>query len=84
MLLMVAFRLLWTHVEPKIERLISQIGLTPNEVAANGPLPGDVSLYEKSCAAAWSGWVIGQYLKLIGEYQMSLEQYPNPTAVNKT
>jgi hypothetical protein len=47
MLLMVAYLLLWTAVEPKIEHLISQIGLTPNEVAANGPLPGDVSLYEK-------------------------------------
>jgi hypothetical protein len=31
---------------------ISQIHLTPNEIAANGPLPGDMSLYqsELSCA----------------------------------
>jgi hypothetical protein len=28
--------------------------------------------------------VIGPYLKLIGEYQQSLEQYPNPKAVNLT
>ena len=34
--------------------------------------------------AASSGWVIGPYLKLIGEYQKSLEKYPNPKAVNMT
>jgi hypothetical protein len=28
--------------------------------------------------------VIGDYLKLIGEYQKSLEKYPNPKAVNLT
>jgi hypothetical protein len=38
-----AYRLLWTAVEPKVEQRVGQIGLTPNEVAANGPLPGDVS-----------------------------------------
>jgi arylsulfatase len=31
-----------------------------------------------------SAWVIGPYLKLIGEYQKSLEKYPNPKAVNMT
>lgn len=31
-----------------------------------------------------SAWVIGPYLKLIGEYQKSLEKYPNPKAVNLT
>jgi len=29
-------------------------------------------------------WVMGQYLRLIGEYQKSLEKYPNPKAVNLT
>src|SRR5437867_658187 len=43
----VAYKLLWTAVQPKIEHRLSEIGLTPNQVAANGPLPGDVSLYEK-------------------------------------
>jgi len=47
LLLFVAYRLLWTAVQPKIEHRISKIGLTPNEVAANGPLPGEVSLYER-------------------------------------
>ena len=31
-----------------------------------------------------SGWVIGPYLKLVGEYVKSLEKYPNPKAVNMT
>ncbi len=33
---------------------------------------------------ATSGWVIGQYLRVIGEYQKSLAKYPNPKAVNMT
>ena len=28
-----------------------------------------------------STWVLGQYLRLVGEYQKSLEKYPNPKAV---
>ena len=31
-----------------------------------------------------SGWVIGPYLKAVGEYQKSLEKYPNPKAVRLT
>lgn len=46
-----AYKLLWTVVSPKIEHRIAQIGLTDNENAANGPLPGDVSLYQKELAA---------------------------------
>jgi arylsulfatase A-like enzyme len=33
---------------------------------------------------AATGWVIPQYMRVIGEYQKSLEKYPNPTAVNLT
>jgi arylsulfatase A-like enzyme len=33
---------------------------------------------------ASSGWVIAQYLRLIAEYQKSLEKYPNPKAINLT
>ena len=33
---------------------------------------------------ATSGWVIAQYLRLIGEYRKSLEEYPNPKAVELT
>ncbi|MGH8480004.1 MAG: hypothetical protein ACREXK_10585 [Gammaproteobacteria bacterium] len=31
-----------------------------------------------------NAWVIGPYLRLIGEHQKSLEKYPNPKAVNMT
>ncbi len=30
------------------------------------------------------GWMIGQYLKIIAEYQKTLEKYPNPKAVKLT
>jgi hypothetical protein len=44
----VAYKLLWTAVQPKIEHhRASQAGLMENEKAANGPLPGDVSLFQK-------------------------------------
>ncbi len=33
---------------------------------------------------ATSAWVIPQYIKLIGEYEKTLEKYPNPKAVNLT
>ncbi|MBK7510260.1 MAG: hypothetical protein IPI16_20155 [Comamonadaceae bacterium] len=52
LLAVAAYRLLGTVVEPKIEHRIGEIGLTPNETAANGPLPGDVSLYAKELACA--------------------------------
>jgi hypothetical protein len=32
---------IWTAVQPKIEHRVTAIGLTENERAANGPLPGD-------------------------------------------
>ena len=31
-----------------------------------------------------NAWVIGPYLKLVGDYQKSLQQHPNPKAVNMT
>ncbi len=39
---------------------------------------------EENNIAATSGWVIAQYSRLIGEYQQTLEKYPNPKAVNLT
>ena len=47
-----AYRLLGTAVAPKIEQRIGEIGLTSNETAANGPLPGDVSKYATELACA--------------------------------
>ena len=52
LLVVVAYRLLWTSIQPKVEHRLAQIGLTSNEIAANGPLPGDVSLYLKELACA--------------------------------
>jgi arylsulfatase len=31
-----------------------------------------------------SGWVIGPYLKVVGDYLKALEKHPNPKAVNMT
>ena len=39
---------------------------------------------EEFSVLATSAWVIAPYLKLIGEYQKTLEKYPNPKAVNLT
>src|SRR5713101_1177698 len=50
LLAVAAYRLLWPAVQPKVEHRIAEIGLTSNEVAANGPLPGDVTLYAKELA----------------------------------
>lgn len=60
----VAYKLLWTVVEPKIEKSIANIGLTDNEKAANGPLPGDVSLYQKELAAQQAISTPGYYPSL--------------------
>ena len=62
----VAYKLLWTAVEPKLQHRIAEIGLTANEVAANGPLPGDVSLYEKELAAAQQHASPGYYPSING------------------
>jgi hypothetical protein len=32
----------------------------------------------------WNALVIGPYLKVVGEYMKSLENFPNPKAVNMT
>jgi hypothetical protein len=60
----VAYRLLWTAVEPKIENRVAQIGLTDNEKAAVGPLPGDVSLYESELRASQALTSPGYYPSL--------------------
>jgi arylsulfatase len=39
---------------------------------------------EENNIAGTNAWVIGPYLKVIGEYQKSLEKHPNPKAVNLT
>ncbi len=52
LLAVAVYRLLGTVIEQKVEHRIAEIGLTSNEVAANGPLSGDLSLYSKEFACA--------------------------------
>ena len=40
--------------------------------------------WEENNIVGTAAWVIGPYLKLVGEYQKSLEKYPNPKPVNLT
>ena len=39
---------------------------------------------EENNVLGTSAWVIGPYLKVIGEYQKTLEKYPNPKPVRLT
>ncbi len=61
-----AYRLGGSVIEPKVEARIAQIGLTANQVAANGPLPGDVSLYAKELACQQQIPTPGYYSSLNG------------------
>ena len=45
---------------------VAKIGLTPNQIAANGPLPGDVSLYAKELACQQKIPTPGYYSSLNG------------------
>jgi hypothetical protein len=44
------YRLLGGVIGAKVEQQVAKVGLTPNQIAAHGPLPGDVSLYAKELA----------------------------------
>lgn len=66
LLAIIAYKLLWTVAKPQIEHRVSQIGLTENEKAANGPLPGDVGLYETELHAAAAHTAPGYYPTLGG------------------
>jgi hypothetical protein len=64
LVLVVAYKLLWTVIEPKAEQRLSTIGLTANEKAANGPLPGDTRLYAKELACSQARPTPGYYSSL--------------------
>ena len=66
LLAIIAYKLLWTAVQPKIEQASREIGLTANQNAANGPLPGDVSLYQKELACCQSRATPGYFSSLNG------------------
>lgn len=65
----------------------SMYGLTGRRAEGNG-FPAIFNIEadprEEVNVLGISTWVLGPYLKLIGEYQKSLENYPNPKAVNLT
>ena len=52
LLAVAAYRLLGTVIGAKVEHRLAEVGLTSNETAAQGPLPGDVSLYANELACA--------------------------------
>ncbi len=66
LILVVAYRLFGTVVEPKIERRIAEVGLTPNQIAAHGPLSGEVSLYAQEWACQQQIPTPGYYSSLNG------------------
>src|SRR6266436_4130613 len=60
------YLLLWPVITQKAEHRIAEIGLTSNEVAANGPLPGDVTLYAKELACTEKVATPGYYPSING------------------
>ncbi|MGA7981825.1 MAG: hypothetical protein WCA32_16570 [Chromatiaceae bacterium] len=64
--LVVVYRLGGTIIGAKVEEQVAKIGLTPNQVAAHGPLPGDVSLYAKELACQQKIPTPGYYSSLNG------------------
>jgi hypothetical protein len=60
------YLLLWPVIWPKAEHRLAEIGLTSNEISANGPLPGDVSLYLKEFACAENLPTPGYYPSING------------------
>jgi len=81
-LLLVAYKLLWSTLQPKMEKRVSEVGLTPNEIAANGPLPGDISLFEKELAASKALASRGYYQSINGAEIADAQRsglYPNAT-----
>ncbi|MEF8721345.1 hypothetical protein [Candidatus Accumulibacter sp. ACC012] len=61
-----AYRLGWSVIEPKIDQRVAKIGLMPNQIVANGPLPGDVSLYAKELDCQQKISTPGYYSSLNG------------------
>jgi hypothetical protein len=65
-LAIIAYRLLGGVIGAKVEQKAANIGLTPNQVAAHGPLPGDVALYGKELACQQKIPTPGYYSSLNG------------------
>jgi hypothetical protein len=65
-LAIIVYRLLGGVIGAKVEQKAANVGLTPNQVAAHGPLPGDVSLYAKELACQNKIATPGYYSSLNG------------------
>ncbi|MBN8507237.1 MAG: hypothetical protein J0L57_01350 [Burkholderiales bacterium] len=66
LLAVAAYRLGGTLIGAKVEQQVAKVGLSANQVAANGPLPGDVSLYAKDLACQQKIPTPGYYPSLNG------------------
>jgi outer membrane protein assembly factor BamB len=66
LLAVAVYRLLGGVIGAKVEQQVAKVGLTPNQVAAHGPLPGDVSLYAKELACQQKIPTPGYYPSLNG------------------
>jgi hypothetical protein len=65
-LAVLVYRLLGGVIGAKVEQQVAKVGLTPNQVAAHGPLPGDVGLYQKELACQRKIPTPGYYSSLNG------------------
>jgi hypothetical protein len=65
-LALAVYRLLGPIIGAKVEGRVAAIGLTPNQVAAHGPLPGEVGLYAKELACQQKIPTPGYYSSLNG------------------
>jgi hypothetical protein len=65
-LAIIVYRLLGGVIGAKVEQRVAKIGLTPNQIAAHGPLPGNVSLYAKELACQRKIPTPGYYSSLNG------------------
>lgn len=61
-----AYRLAGPLIEGKVEQHVQRIGQSPNEIAAAGPLPGDVTQYAKELACQRKIATPGYYASLNG------------------
>ncbi len=65
-LLVAGYRLFGTFIGAKVEHRIEKVGLSANELAAGGPLAGDVGLYAKELACQQNIMTPGYYSSLNG------------------
>jgi len=64
--LIVGYRWFGTVVGAKVQERVARVGLTPNQIAAHGPLPGDVGLYAEELACQQKIPTPGYYSSLNG------------------